>query len=490
VAQASITSSDSFARRAQRSEAGRAVLWLVVLSGMLVLTLVRRALGGLVMTDDRMFYPYTGTLIAGIAGELALLRALRVANRGEKLLPDWVWRCGAVFDLCVAAGLLVVAAFLSPRGPTAALTAPPMLLLPLVVLTSVLRLKPNFTLYAGLAAAAIHLLLAARAVLVTGAPADAYPVHFAYAFLLALTAFAGMVVAHAVRSHVREAADEAAAHERAERQVYGMQRDLSVAREIQLGLLPTKAPVVPGFDIAGMNRPADQTGGDYYDWQPLPDGRLAVALADVSGHGIGPALVMAVCRAYARATAQTTPDAATLVARVNDLLQGDLPDNRFITFALAVLDESGGAELVSAGHGPTLLYRARADDVAQFGGDGMPLGVVPGEEYGPATSLLLDRGDVLVLLTDGFFEWQRPADGEPFGITRLHDALRASADLDAAAILRSIDESVCRFCDGSSQPDDMTAIVIKRTAPARARVTDDTPLPAEPEHLPLAAGQG
>jgi len=455
---------------------------------MLALTLVRRALGGLVMTDNRMFYPYTGTLVLGILGQLALLRVLRAANREGKLLPNWVWRCGAVFDLCVAAGLLVVAAFLSPRGPEVALTAPPMLLLPLVVLTSVLRLRPNFTLYAGLAAAAVHLLLAARAMLVTHAPTDAYPVHFAYAFLLAMTAFAGMVVAHAVRAHVREAADEAAAHEQAQRQVYGMERDLSVAREIQLGLLPAKAPNVPGFDIAGMNRPADQTGGDYYDWQPLPDGRLAVALADVSGHGIGPALVMAVCRAYARATAQTTPDPATLVGRVNDLLQGDLPDNRFITFALAVLDESGAAELVSAGHGPTLLYRAHTDEVAQFGGDGMPLGVVPGEEYGPATSLSLDKGDVLVLLTDGFFEWQRPSDDEPFGIARLHDALRASANGDAATILRSIDEAVCRFCAGSSQSDDMTAIVVKRTAPARARVADDSPAPAEPEHVPLAAG--
>ena len=116
--------------------------------------------------------------------------------------------------------------------------------------------------------------------------------------------------------------------------------------------------------------------------------------------------------------------------------------------------------------------------MTQFGSDGIPLGVYPGEVYGPATSLTLDKGDVMVLLTDGFFEWPRPSDGEPFGVTRLHDALRAAAGGDAASILRSIDEAVCRFCDGSSQPDDMTAIVIKRTAPAvRGTAVDPSPPP-------------
>lgn len=95
-----------------------------------------------------------------------------------------------------------------------------------------------------------------------------------------------------------------------------------------------------------MNRPADLTGGDYYDWQAMPDGKLAVALADVTGHGIGPALVMAVCRASARAAAPILPDPPALLQRLNDLLNDDLPDDRFITLVLALLDESGAAQLV------------------------------------------------------------------------------------------------------------------------------------------------
>src|SRR5437763_621830 len=111
--QPSITSGDSFARRAQRSEAHRVVLWLVVLAGMLVLTLVRRWVGGRVMTDNRLFFPYAGALVAGIAGELAVLRVVRAANRAGRLLPAWLWRGAAVFDLAAAASLLVVASFLS-----------------------------------------------------------------------------------------------------------------------------------------------------------------------------------------------------------------------------------------------------------------------------------------------------------------------------------------------------------------------------------------
>ena len=468
TARKSFTSSESFAARAQRSEAHRIVIWLVVMVAMLVLTLARRWTGGVVMSDGHVFVPYASVLVLAILCQLVLLAQLRRANRAGTLMPDWLWWVSATFDLAVAAALMVITSFLSPRGPVPALSAPPVLLVPVVVMLSVMRLRPNFTLCAGLAGALVHLLLTIRAIVVTDAPHDAWPVYLAYSFVLSLTAFAGWLVAREVRGHVREAADEAAAHERAERQVFGMQHDLAVARQIQLGLLPARPPDLAGFDIVGMNRPADQTGGDYYDWQRLPDGSLAVALADVSGHGIGPALVMAVCRAYARSTAPTAPDPAALLARLNDLLHGDIPMDRFVTFVVAVLDESGVARMASAGHGPTLLYRAATGNVTRFDGDGFPLGVSPGEAYGPTTVLSLERGDVLVMLTDGFFEWTRPADEEAFGISRLQDTLRAAVagqpGADAADILRTLDESVRRFCDGSPQQDDMTAIVIRRTA--------------------------
>jgi serine phosphatase RsbU (regulator of sigma subunit) len=461
----SITSTESFAWRAQRSEATRVLLWIAVLVVMIVLTVSRRLEHGVVMTRDEVFYPYVGVLVFAVIGQAVLFQVLRRAERRSILLPDWLWRASAIVDLVVVAAVLMIAALWSPRGPVAALTAPPLLLMPLVILLSILRLRPRFSLLVGLAAAAIHLLLAVRAVIVARALPETYPVYLSYGVIVSLTAVAASFVAGAMRTHVREAANEAAAHERAEREVLGMRHDLSVARDIQVGLLPTRSPQIGGFEVTGMNRPAEQTGGDYYDWQQLPDGKLAVVLADVSGHGIGPALVMAVCRAYARATAPTTADPAALLSQLNTLLHGDLPSDRFITLVLAVLDEEGGIRLASAGHGPTLLYLASTGEVVQFGGDGIPLGIYPTEDYGPTTSLTLGNGDVLMMLTDGFFEWARPGDGEAFGIPRLSDALRASASADAATILRSIDDAVRRFCGGTPQSDDMTAVVIKRTAP-------------------------
>ncbi len=458
----SITSTDSFAARAQRSEAKRVALWLAVLVGMALITIVRRLLGGLVMRSDGLFFPYLSALLVGIAGQIVLLTFLRKAIRGAFLLPAWLPSLTAFFDLGIVTAVLATAAFRSPRGPIPALSAPPMLLLPLVILMSVLKLRPRLTLAVGLAATLVHALLAARAIEVTSSLLEAYPVYFAYAGILLLTSLIAMVVSNEVKTHVREAADEAVGHERAQQQVTNMRHDLEIARQIQIGLLPKQSPKLPGFDIAAMNRPADQTGGDYYDWQQLPDGRLAVALADVTGHGIGPAMVMAVCRAYARSTAPTTSDPAELLTRLNELIHEDLPADRFITFVVAVLDADGTTHLQSAGHGPTLLYRANDRSVEQFGGDGMPLGISPVETYGPTTTFQLAEGDVLVMLTDGFFEASRASDGQLFGIARLCDSLRERASCTAETMLHDIDETVRQFAAGTPQLDDMTAIVIKR----------------------------
>jgi serine phosphatase RsbU (regulator of sigma subunit) len=468
----SITSTDSFAARAQHSEARRVALWLVVFFGLAAITIARRVTGGAAMYQNPLFLPYTGVLGLAIVVQIVLLSVLRPANRRRYLLPWWVSRAAAIFDLFVVASLLVITGFLSPRGPIAALTAPPILLVPLLPLMSVLRLRPNWTLGTGSVLVLVQLLLTIRAIHATAALPEARAVYFVYCGLLALIVIAAVEVSQAMRGHVREAAAEAAAHERADREVFRMNHDLAIARDIQQGLLPRRAPQLAGFEIIGMNRPADQTGGDYYDWQELPDGRLAVVLADVSGHGIGPAIVMAVCRAYARSTAPTVRDPAAMLSRLNELIGDDLPSDRFITLVVAVLASDGSVQLISAGHGPTLLYRAREETVTEFDGDGVPLGVIPGEQYGPTQSLTLDEGDVLMMLTDGFFEWSRPGDGEAFGIPRLEQALRAAASADASTILRCIDESVRRFCNGSPQSDDMTAIVIKRrrnqTAPPEA----------------------
>ena len=271
------------------------------------------------------------------------------------------------------------------------------------------------------------------------------------------------MVSREVKRYVHEAVDEAEANERSRQRVVAIEHDLSLAREIQRGLIPNTPPALPNFDIAGMSQPADFTGGDYYDWQVLPDGRLLVVLADVSGHGIGPAMVMAVCRAYARASAPLIPELGPLLERVNALIHADIGEARFITLVIALADPaSQEVQLLSAGHGPSLLYRAATASVEEFGGDGLPLGLMGDETYGRARSLDMASGDILMLLTDGFFEWQRPSDSEAFGIARIHDVLRQHAGEDAASLLQHLDKAVRDFTAVSNQGDDMTAVVIKR----------------------------
>jgi serine phosphatase RsbU (regulator of sigma subunit)/signal transduction histidine kinase len=241
-----------------------------------------------------------------------------------------------------------------------------------------------------------------------------------------------------------------------------MQQDLEIARLIQQGLLPRQALEIEGFDLAGWNQPADQTGGDYFDWQEMPDGRVAISLADVTGHGIGPALVTAVCRAYSRASMSSESDLGMAIDRINNMLVEDLPIERFVTFVVALLDPTNSTiQLLSAGHGPLLLYTASDDRIQDFIADDIPLGLDLNIGYGPAREIVLTDGDMLVLVTDGFFEWEN-ADGEMFGLTRLQETIAKYKELPAKEIISSLYKEVMDFAGGTKQQDDLTAVILKQ----------------------------
>ena len=249
---------------------------------------------------------------------------------------------------------------------------------------------------------------------------------------------------------------------RMERERVRIDHDLNIARTIQQGLLPQTIPKFAEYDIAGWSQPADATGGDYYDWQELPDRRLAVSLADVTGHGIGPALVTAVCRAYSRASLVGSIEIGPVLTRVNALLHEDLPPDRFVTFVVAILDsENHKAELMSAGHGPILFYRASDHTISALDAHDIPLGVTGALVYETSDCFLLEPGDMIVLVTDGFFEWNNP-DGELFGTDRLSSAIRNLAEEKASTIIERLYRSVAEFANGVEQDDDLTAVVIKR----------------------------
>jgi phosphoserine phosphatase len=243
-----------------------------------------------------------------------------------------------------------------------------------------------------------------------------------------------------------------------------IQRDLNIARTIQQGLLPRSSPVLPGFDVAGWNRPADETGGDFFDFLPLEDGRLAVAIADATGHGIGPALVIAEARALFRALVGGQAGLERAVNDMHRLLCLDLPENRFVTAFCGVLDPAAGIlEFLSAGQGPILLYEAASGTVRDLPAQGLPLAFFPEATYEGATRVELAVGDVLVLLTDGFYEWSRE-DGEAFGEERVANLIRGLSASPAADMIAALYEAVLGFSAGTRQGDDLTAVIVKRIA--------------------------
>ena len=238
--------------------------------------------------------------------------------------------------------------------------------------------------------------------------------------------------------------------------------DLAVAREIQSSLLPKRDPAVEGYDIAGWNRPADETGGDCFDYVPLPGGRIGLLVADATGHGIGPALIVSECRALIRALIAMTDDLSAIMSRVNEILVQDLTGGRFVTAFFGVLDPRKHViEYVSAGHGPLLYLGAGADRGEELQASTLPLAVVPDFDAKPGAPLRMTPGDVLVLATDGFFEWVNEND-EQFGIGRILELVRAHRAESARCIIEKLYEAVVRFSGGTAQADDLTAIIVKR----------------------------
>lgn len=241
-----------------------------------------------------------------------------------------------------------------------------------------------------------------------------------------------------------------------------IEHQLEIAKTIQEGLLPKEMPHLPNFEISGWSKPADQTGGDYFDWLELPNGHVILTIGDVTGHGIGPALVTAASRAYARATFQPGESLDSAVGRLNDLLHGDLKGERFVTLVACLLDpQSRQMKLLAAGHGPLLFYSCRRDALdVMVDSQGMPLGIMDNGEYDRPVDLQFEPGDALVLVSDGFFEWM-DGSGETFGTDRLSQSILTSCREAQGQIIDRLRNDIAAFNRGTSQADDTTALIVR-----------------------------
>jgi len=238
-----------------------------------------------------------------------------------------------------------------------------------------------------------------------------------------------------------------------------MEEDMRMAAEIQNGLLPREAPTVPGWDLAGCNRPCRTVGGDYYDFV-LEDGRLLVALGDVSGKGTGAALLMTVLRAAVRAH-WTLPALADGVARINRTVCQNVPSSKYVTFFLAALEpETGRLAFVNAGHNPPLLVRADGS-LQKLEDGGLVLGLFENIVYADG-AVRMEPGDTLLIYSDGVTETWDPQ-GEEFGEEKLAELVTRCRSLGAAELQEAVLREIERFEEGARATDDRTLVVLKRT---------------------------
>jgi phosphoserine phosphatase RsbU/P len=241
-----------------------------------------------------------------------------------------------------------------------------------------------------------------------------------------------------------------------------LQQELTIAKAIQRSLLPASAPVIKGFDIAGWSQSAEETGGDFFDFHVLDDGRLIMILADVSGHGIGPALLAAECSALQRAVFTWASDYRSGLTRINQLICRHIPSDRFITAFTGCLNaDDNSLSFLSAGHGPVYLLRAMDKQIETLSITGLPLGILADNPYEEWQTILFNPGDILIAFTDGFFEWE-DSSGNSFGTTRICDNVFQYADLPAASIIERVYQDLLSFAKGTRQQDDLTAVVIKK----------------------------
>jgi serine phosphatase RsbU (regulator of sigma subunit) len=455
--------SSAFRAAALRSEMVRA--WVVIGIAAAILLLV--AMPGLTheVSSGIRWISMSGLTLLIAMQAIALAYVHRATRLGIGL-PRWVLVGGVLLEAGVPSMMIASNIRVGSLSPFSALSAPPILAYGVMVCLTTLRLRPWLCVLGAFVSSLSYASVLAWVVFglgetvpTTGLPMAAY---VNSCIILLLGGLGAAWVAKEMRRHLEAALSEAETRNQLER----MERDLDVARTIQRALLPRGAPDVPGYDIAGWNRSADQTGGDYYDWQELPDGNWMVTLADVSGHGIGPALVTAACRAYARASSFYDADLSKLAGRMNRLLAADLPEGRFVTMVSVLMDRRGGPmRLLSAGHGPIVLYVGATGKVEDILPQGLPLAVMADAEFGPHREVELREGDVLALVTDGIVEWSRPSEGgkgEQFGIERLRDALRRHAHLPAAEVIEAVAKEVGTFAGGAPQQDDLTMVVVKR----------------------------
>lgn len=249
---------------------------------------------------------------------------------------------------------------------------------------------------------------------------------------------------------------------------------MKLARAVQQQFYRIAPLEVNGFDIAGAAFPADATGGDYFDFVPLPKGCIGVSIGDVCGHGVASALLMVELRACLRAFARKSLNVGEIFTLINSALVSDLEQERYATLLFCRLHPPSRSLLyASAGHVPGYILDAQGGIKQILPSTDIPLGLLPGRVFTSSDEVLLEPGEILALLTDGITEAERP-DQTPFGVDRALDFIRQHRQEGARQIVDGLYQAVREFSDGLPQVDDITAVICKsiiRSGRSRKRKT-------------------
>jgi serine phosphatase RsbU (regulator of sigma subunit) len=240
---------------------------------------------------------------------------------------------------------------------------------------------------------------------------------------------------------------------------YKLRRDVEAAHRIQQHLLPSADPRMRGFEIAGGCYPAERCSGDFFDYIPMSRGRLAVVLADVSGHGFGPAILAATIRSYLRTAAVLGNQVHEMLALGNRLLVNDGDANPFASaFTVSLDSTTRSIQFSSAGHPGYLLRKDGTVETLET--PCVPIGVRDDEVFPLSRPIALERGDVLLIASDGVFEARRP-DKEFFGLDRAVAVINRNRSRSPADIVTHLYEAACKFAGSSKLEDDLTVVIIK-----------------------------
>jgi len=267
--------------------------------------------------------------------------------------------------------------------------------------------------------------------------------------------FAATIIANLIKE--RETAEE---RDRYQAELERKRQELKIAHEIQQSFLPDAIPLLRGFELAALNLPAKEVGGDFYDFIPISKDKLGLAIADVSGKGVPAALFMALSRTVVRANARGNPGVAEVIKEANSMITADSKSGMFVTLFYAILDlKERRLTYVNAGHNPPMLLTGKTGDLIMLRARGIALGAMEEIELEERT-LELARGDVVVFYTDGVTEAVDTQE-QQFGEERLLSLIKEHHQLSAAELVERIKEAVVAFCAEAPQFDDITLMVLK-----------------------------